>query len=206
MNLLSIFLFEPIMKNKIKILLTTSVILVTGAAIALFSFKKNTNLNLKATGAMQKVLPNFTLRTLDGQEINTDSLRGKKIIILNVASECGYTPQYEVWQEYYEANKDKVIVLGFPCNDFGGQEPGDAGTIQTFCQKNYGVTFPILEKVEVSGANQAPIYQWLTSPEKNGWNDQVPTWNFCKYVIDEEGKLVNFFGSNVLPDALLAAG
>jgi glutathione peroxidase len=144
--------------------------------------------------------PNFDLKTLDGRTLHTQDFKGKKIIILNVASECGYTPQYSDWQKFYDANKEDAVVLGFPCNDFGGQEPGGANEIQNFCQKNYGVTFPILEKINVSGDDQSPVYQWLSSPDKNGWNDAEPSWNFCKYLIDEDGKLVRFFGSNVKPN------
>jgi glutathione peroxidase len=144
--------------------------------------------------------PNFDLKTLDGRTVHTQDFKGKKIIILNVASECGYTPQYSDWQKFYDANKEDAVVLGFPCNDFGAQEPGGADEIQNFCQKNYGVTFPILEKTSVRGDNQSPVYQWLSAPEQNGWNDAEPSWNFCKYLIDEDGKLVRFFGSNVKPD------
>jgi glutathione peroxidase len=142
----------------------------------------------------------YTVNSLDGQPISLEQYKGKKIIVLNVASECGYTPQYANWQAFYEAHKDKVVVLGFPCNDFGGQEPGEAKSIAGFCQKNYGVTFPMFEKVAVKGASKAPVYQWLTDPALNGWNKQEPTWNFCKYLIDENGKLVNFFASAVKPD------
>jgi glutathione peroxidase len=142
----------------------------------------------------------YTVNSLDGQPISLEQYKGKKIIVLNVASECGYTPQYANWQAFYEAHKDKVVVLGFPCNDFGGQEPGEAKSIAGFCQKNYGVTFPMFEKVAVKGTSKAPVYQWLTDPALNGWNKQEPSWNFCKYLIDENGKLVNFFASAVKPD------
>jgi len=94
-----------------------------------------------------------------------------------------------------------VAVLGFPCNEFGNQEPGRAEEIRAFCSRNYGVTFPIFEKVNVKkGDNQAPLYRWLTDPEQNGWNDQVPSWNFCKYLINEYGELTHFFASAVKPD------
>ncbi len=141
----------------------------------------------------------FQLQSLDGQPVSLEQYRGRKIIVLNTASECGYTPQYADWEKFYEANKDEVVVLGFPCNDFGGQEPGSSHDIGAFCQQNYGVTFPMFEKVAVKGADKAPIYQWLTDPAKNGFNSQEPTWNFCKYLVDENGKLVKFFSSNVKP-------
>ncbi|MBU6340593.1 MAG: glutathione peroxidase [Bacteroidetes bacterium] len=142
----------------------------------------------------------YTVNSLDGKPVSLEQYKGKKIIVLNVASECGYTPQYADWQAFYEAHKDKVVVLGFPCNDFGSQEPGDAKQIGTFCQKNYGVTFPMFEKVHVKGAEKAPVYQWLTDPALNGWNNQEPSWNFCKYLLDENGKLLNFFASKIKPD------
>lgn len=138
---------------------------------------------------------------LDGQPVSLEQFRGRKIIILNTASECGYTPQYADWEKFYAANKEHIVVLGFPCNDFGGQEPGSAAQITTFCQKNYGVTFPLFEKSSVKGANKSLVYQWLTDPAQNGWNTQEPTWNFCKYLLDEDGKLLNFFASNTKPDS-----
>ena len=138
--------------------------------------------------------------SLDGETIDMSIYKGKKIIILNVASKCGYTPQYADWQKFYESNKDQVEVLGFPCNQFLGQEPGSSDEIATFCQKNYGVTFQMFDKVDVKGDQQHAIYQWLTDPNKNGWNSEVPSWNFCKYLINEEGKLTHFFGSKIKPD------
>ena len=136
----------------------------------------------------------------DGELIDFHQFKGKKIVLLNVASKCGYTPQYADWQAFYEAHKEKVIVLGFPANNFMGQEPGANAEIVEFCQKNYGVTFPMFEKVSVKGDDQSPLYEWLSKKELNGWNDQEPTWNFCKYVIDENGELVNFFASGIKPD------
>lgn len=142
----------------------------------------------------------FIVNSLDGKPVSMEQYKGKKIIVLNVASECGYTPQYADWEKFYEANKEHVVVLGFPCNDFGAQEPGSAIEIASFCQKNYGVTFPMFEKVAVKGEHQAPLYHWLSDPAQNGWNAQVPTWNFCKYIIDENGRLTHFLASNVKPD------
>jgi len=143
--------------------------------------------------------PYFDLTALDGTPLNTSDFKGKKIILLNVASECGYTPQYEDWQKFYDANKETVVIIGFPCNDFAGQEPGTASEIQKFCQKKYGVTFPLTEKIHIKGNKISPVYQWLTDPAQNGWNKEMPSWNFCKYLIDEHGKLVRFFNANVKP-------
>ncbi len=139
-------------------------------------------------------------RSLSGEPFSFEQLKGKIVVVLNVASECGFTPQYADWQKFYEQNADAgVVVLGVPCNQFGGQEPDDAATIATFCKKNYGVTFPMLEKQNVKGSQKSELYRYLTDPSLNGWNKDEPTWNFCKYVINREGKLEHFFESRVTP-------
>ena len=153
------------------------------------------------TDPMASVFYDLKAVTLQGDTISMADYKGKNIIILNVASKCGYTPQYSDWQKYYEANKENTIVLGFPCNQFLGQEPGSAIEIASFCEKNYGVTFPIFEKTDVKGDSKGPIYQWLTDPAKNGWNSDEPSWNFSKYYINKEGKLTHFFGSKITPDS-----
>lgn len=142
----------------------------------------------------------FTVNSLEGAPVSLTQYEGKKIIVLNVASKCGFTPQYADWEKFYEAHKDKVVILGFPCNDFLSQEPGTATEIAEFCQKNYGVSFPMFEKVHVKGDEQAPIYHWLTDPSMNGWNNEEPSWNFCKYLINEKGELTHFFKSKITPD------
>lgn len=139
------------------------------------------------------------LKTIDGKEVTLEQYKGKKILIVNTASECGYTPQYKELEELHKKYKDKLVVLGFPANDFGGQEPGTNKDIATFCERNYGVTFQLFEKIPVTGANKHPLYQWLTDKNKNGWNTEAPNWNFCKYLIDEKGELVKFFSSAVKP-------
>jgi glutathione peroxidase len=138
---------------------------------------------------------------IDGKEVSMEQYKGKKIIVLNVASKCGYTKQYADWQAFYEQHSDKAEILGFPSNQFMGQEPGSEAEIKEFCQLNYGVSFPLFEKVDVKGKDQSPVYEWLTNPDKNGWNSDVPSWNFCKYLIDEEGRLTHFFASGVKPDS-----
>ena len=143
----------------------------------------------------------FTVNGLDGKPVSLEQYRGKKIIVLNVASKCGYTPQYADWEQYYQSNKDKVVILGFPSNDFMSQEPGSAEEIAAFCEKNYGVSFPMFDKVKVKGEGISPVYQWLTDPAQNGWNSQEPSWNFCKYLLNEKGELTNFFASKVKPDS-----
>ncbi|MCI0448840.1 MAG: glutathione peroxidase [Chlorobi bacterium] len=143
--------------------------------------------------------PSAKIKSIDGAEVDFSQYKGKKVLIVNVASECGYTPQYEDLQKLYEANKDKLVILGFPANNFGGQEPGTNEEIKSFCQKNYGVTFPMFEKISVTGDEQHPLYKWLTNSELNGWNSQAPVWNFCKYLIDETGGLVKYYSMKVKP-------
>ena len=166
----------------------------------IFSDKKDAVAAPANGEAPTKSLYDFTVKSIDGKTVPLSGFRGKKVIILNTASKCGYTPQYADWEKFYKAHGDKIVVLGFPANNFMGQEPGTNEEVASFCQKNYGVTFPMFEKVDVVGNDQAPLYKWLTTKSLNGWNDKAPTWNFCKYVIDEEGKLTNFFASGVKPD------
>ena len=142
----------------------------------------------------------FSMPSLDGENVSFAQFKGKKVIILNVASKCGYTPQYADWEKFYKENKEKVVVLGFPCNQFMGQEYDANADIKSFCEKNYGVTFPIFERIDVKGSTKAPLYAWLTDKNKNGWCEQEPTWNFCKYLLNEQGELVEFFASKITPD------
>lgn len=143
--------------------------------------------------------PTASIKSIDGKDVDFSQFKGKKVLIVNVASECGYTPQYEDLEKLYETYGDKLVVLGFPANNFGAQEPGTNEQIQEFCKKNYGVTFPLFEKISVKGDDMHPIYKWLTSKEMNGWNDQQPKWNFNKYLLDEDGNLTNYFSSTVKP-------
>ncbi len=153
------------------------------------------------TNPAQTSFYELTAPGLDGQSVSFEQFRGKKVIILNVASRCGYTPQYADWETFHQANREDAAVIGFPCNDFGAQEPGSAAEIGEFCQKNYGVTFLMLEKGHVKGEQKAPLYQWLTDPAQNGWNGEEPSWNFCKYLVNEEGELTHFFASRIKPDS-----
>jgi len=144
---------------------------------------------------------NFSVKSIDGKTLNLASFKGKKILIVNTASKCGYTPQYEALEKVYEQYKDKLVIIGFPCNQFGGQEPGTNEEIVAFCKKNYGVSFPLADKIDVKGDNMAPIYQWLTTKSKNGILDASISWNFNKFLIDENGKMIAYFPSNVKPDS-----
>jgi glutathione peroxidase len=137
---------------------------------------------------------------VDGTVFAFSSLKGKKVLIVNTASDCGYTDQYEALEKLYQQYKGKLEVIAFPANDFKQQEKGTDADIASFCKKNYAVSFLIMAKsVVVPSDTQNPVYQWLTSTAANGWNSKAPSWNFAKYLIDEEGKLVNYFGPSVSP-------
>ncbi len=146
-----------------------------------------------------KTLYDFKMKSIDGEIIDFSKYKGKKVLIVNTASECGYTPQYEGLEKLNKEYGDKVVILGFPANNFGGQEPGSNKEISTFCQKNYGVSFQLFEKVDVVGEKACELYQWLSSKEGNGWNSQQPKWNFNKYLINENGELIKYFPSSVKP-------
>lgn len=143
----------------------------------------------------------FKVKALDGGKINFAKFKGKKILIVNTASECGYTKQYTALQTVSQQYKDKLVIVGFPCNQFGGQESKGATEIQEFCKKNYGVTFPLAEKIEVKGDNAAAIYKWLCSKEQNGVLDAEIKWNFNKFLLDENGKMLAYFPSKITPDS-----
>ena len=142
----------------------------------------------------------FKVPGLDGKSIDLSKYKGKKILIVNTASKCGYTPQYADLEKLYEQYKGKLVVIGFPANNFGQQEPGTSQEITEFCTKNYGVTFPMAEKVDVVGDNTAPLFKYLTDEaHKLGVADPVIKWNFTKFLVDENGKLVAVFPSKVKP-------
>lgn len=141
----------------------------------------------------------FKVESLDGGTIDFAAFKGKKVLVVNTASKCGYTPQYKDLETLYEQHKDKLVIVGFPANNFGGQEPGSNLEIQSFCSKNYGVTFPMASKISVTGADMAPVYHWLTEKNKNGVLDAEVKWNFNKFLLDENGKMIAYFPSNVTP-------
>tara|TARA_Y100001934_G_scaffold232821_1_gene281881 strand:- start:558 stop:1073 length:516 start_codon:yes stop_codon:yes gene_type:complete len=138
---------------------------------------------------------------INGEEILMSDYQGKKILIVNVASKCGYTPQYESLQKLYEKNQDSLYILAFPSNDFLKQEPGTNEEIKTFCKVNFGVQFDIFEKISVKGNDIHPIYNWLSSKSLNGWNSKSPVWNFSKYLIDENGSLIGVWGPSIDPQS-----
>jgi len=151
------------------------------------------------TPVAAKSIYDFKVPGLEGGTIDFSAFKGKKILIVNTASECGFTPQYEGLEALYKKYQDKLVIVGFPANNFGGQEPGTNAEIKEFCKKNYGVSFPMAAKVSVKGDDMADIYKWLTSKAENGVLDAEIKWNFNKFLIDENGKLLYYFESKVTP-------
>ena len=141
----------------------------------------------------------FTVKDLNGGTIDFAGFKGKKILVVNTASKCGYTKQYAGLEELYKKYQDRLVVVGFPANNFMGQEPGSNEEIAEFCQKNYGVTFPMAAKISVKGDDTAPIYQWLTQKSQNGVADATIGWNFNKFLLDEEGRMISWFPSKTEP-------
>ncbi|UMB62255.1 glutathione peroxidase [Lutibacter sp. A80] len=147
----------------------------------------------------QTSLYDISINSITGEQINFKDFKGKKILFVNTASECGFTGQYEGLEKLHQTYKDKLVVIGLPCNQFGGQEPGTLTEIQTFCTQNYGVTFLMTEKIDVKGDNQHPLYAWLTKKELNGVKSSSVKWNFQKYLIDENGNYIDFYYSLTKP-------
>ena len=141
----------------------------------------------------------FKVKTLEGKDFDLSTLKGKKVMVVNTASKCGYTPQYEDLQVLHEQFGGKLAIIGFPANNFMNQEPGTAEEIRQFCTEKYEVTFQLMEKISVKGDDMHPLYQWLTSKDKNGVMDSAVKWNFQKYLIDENGKLVDVLYSKEKP-------
>ena len=139
------------------------------------------------------------INDIRNQPISLSDFKGKKILFVNVASKCGFTKQYKELQELSEAYKDQLTIIGLPCNQFGSQEPGNETQIQEFCDINFGVTFPLTEKVKVKGSKQHPLYNWLTSKSLNGEKNSKVRWNFQKYLVDEQGNLIDYFYSTTKP-------
>jgi glutathione peroxidase len=182
--------------KKLKFIFAISALSVFFSCISDNSASKTKN---KTALSGDSTFYSFKIKSLEGEEIDFSKYKGKKVLIVNTASKCGFTPQYEELQKLHIQYGDKVTVLGFPCNQFGGQEPGSNSEIGEFCKKNYGVTFQMFEKVDVKGENQHPLYKWLSTKSMNGWNDKAPGWNFGKYLINEKGELVDFYESTASP-------
>ena len=158
--------------------------------MALFSF---------STSNSQTSIYDIAINNISGKPIDLGAFKGKYILFVNVASECGFTPQYAGLEELHQFYKDNLVVIGLPCNQFGGQEPAVEKEIQQFCIKNFGVSFLLTEKIEVKGDGQHPLYTWLCSKEKNGKSNSTVRWNFQKYLTDEKGEFVDYFYSTTKP-------
>jgi glutathione peroxidase len=152
------------------------------------------------SGMAQQSIYDFTVKDIDGNTYSLAQLKGKKILIVNTASKCGFTPQYAELEELYkEYGGEKFVIIGFPANNFLSQEPGTNNEIKDFCTRNYGVTFPMMEKISVKGKDMHPLYQWLTEKSKNGVQNSEVKWNFQKYLINESGELVKVVESRTKP-------
>lgn len=165
---------------------------------------KLTGMGIAITSNTKKIKPpesfySLSAKTNNGELMNFEKFSGKKVLLVNLASQCGYTPQYKQLEELHQLYKNEIAVLGFPSNDFGGQEPGTDEEIENFCKVNFGVTFPLFHKDHVIGDNKQPVYQWLCNANKNGWNNEEPSWNFYKYLVDEQGNLEKIYSSSVSP-------
>ena len=153
----------------------------------------------KAQTEPSESIYNIKINSLQEKPIDLSDFKGKYILFVNVASKCGFTGQYEDLQKLHETYKNKLVVIGVPCNQFGGQEPGTFKEIETFCEANYGVTFLMTEKIDVKGPNQHPLYQWLTKQNKNGKTDSSVKWNFQKYLVNPKGQFLDFYYSITKP-------
>ena len=143
----------------------------------------------------------FKVKTLEGKDFDLSSLKGKKVMVVNTASKCGNTPQYKDLEEVYQNYGDVLVIIGFPANNFGSQEPGSAEEIRKFCTESYHITFPLMQKISVKGNDMDPLYKWLTRKKENGVMDSEVTWNFQKYLIDENGKLVDVVNPKEKPNS-----
>ena len=173
-------------------------VLVLSSAAAL-SMRSRWQKPSKPIGTNKMSFYDLTINSIDGKEMHMSDFKGKYVLCVNVASKCGYTPQYEDLEKLYEQYQGKLVIVGFPCNQFLGQEPGTSEEIVSFCQKNYGVTFPLTEKIDVKGKNQHGVYQWLTQKSLNGVADGNVKWNFHKFLISPEGEWLAEFPSGVKP-------
>ncbi len=171
----------------------------------IFKFlSNNKNLAGKIKENKNGILPSISFYSLsstlnNGQPFSFENLKGKKVLIVNTASDCGYTAQYDELEKSYQQKKEKLIILAFPANDFKNQEQGNDEAIAAFCKLNYGINFPLMQKTKVVGNNQNEVFKWLSNEQLNGWCNQQPVWNFSKYLINENGLLTHYFGPAISP-------
>jgi len=186
----------------------TTLLLIAVAALALlaFSFRNYVSPELKKTMINQtpKTFFELTYTDIEGQQVSMGSYKGKYVLCVNVASKCGHTPQYSKLQSLYEKHKDKLVIIGFPCNQFLGQEPGSEKEIVEFCSKNYGVTFPLSSKIDVKGKDQHPVYTWLMNKDANGVSDDKVEWNFHEVLVSPEGKWLKSYSAGSDPMDVIA--
>lgn len=177
-------------------LLATLLLLISGVAISNGKDKTTNNIDPKA-----KSIYDFKIASIDGGVIDFSKFKGKKILVVNTASKCGFTPQYKGLEKLYEDHKNNLVIVGFPSDNFGGQEYQDNKDIKSFCEKNYGVTFPLTTRVDVKGDSATPVFKYLCSKNENGVLDATISWNFNKFLIDEKGNLLAHFDSKVTPES-----
>jgi glutathione peroxidase len=182
-----------------KITLIILALILTTSGIALFAMRSRWQKPENLINTEKMSFYDLTYTTIDGKTASMADFKGKYVLCVNVASKCGYTPQYKQLQALYEKYQDRLVIVGFPCNQFLGQEPGTNEEIVTFCEKNYGVTFPLADKLDVKGKNQHPVYQWLTNKTLNGVSDGNVKWNFHKFLISPSGEWLGEYASGVDP-------
>jgi glutathione peroxidase len=183
--------------KKLKYAIVAVALLIIGAS---FISKEHKREKMETSKKLKNIY-DFKIEGLDGSVIDFSKFKGKKILIVNTASKCGFTPQYKGLEALYKAEAGKLVIVGFPSDNFGGQEFKDNKDISSFCEKNFGVTFPLTTRVDVKGDNTTPIFKYLTVKSENGVLDATISWNFNKFIIDEKGNLLKHFDSKVTPDS-----
>lgn len=187
------------MNMKLLSIIVLTLLGVFGIWKFLLARKPVATVNIPVSNEVSPILDQCILKLNSKEKLCLNDFKGKKILLVNVASECGFTKQYADLEKLYTTYKDKLVIIGFPCNQFGGQEPGTEEEIATFCSSKFAVTFPLTTKIDVKGDNQHPIYKWLTSKSLNGVNDYSVNWNFNKFLLDENGQLIGYFSSRINP-------
>lgn len=182
-----------------KITLVIVALVLTSGGLALFAMRSRWQKPEQMINTEKMSFYDLTYTTIDGNAASMSDFKGKYVLCVNVASKCGYTPQYKQLQALYEKYQDRLVIVGFPCNQFLGQEPGTNEEIVSFCEKNYGVTFPLADKLDVKGKNQHQVYQWLTNKTLNGVSDGNVKWNFHKFLVSPSGEWIGEFSSGVDP-------